>query len=37
MKSIWHSFDTVEGQIGLVEQHVSWEVPYNQYWLHVGA
>ena len=37
MKSIWHSFGTVEGQIGLLEQHPRWQVPYNQYALHVGA
>jgi hypothetical protein len=28
---------TVEGQIGLLEQHPRWQVAYNQYVLHVGA
>jgi hypothetical protein len=30
-------FGTVEGQIGMVEQHFRWEVLYNLYVLHVGA
>ena len=37
MKSFCHSFGTVEGQIGLLEQHSRWQVLYNQYALHVGA
>lgn len=37
VNSIWHSFGTVEGQIGLVERHFRWEVLYNHCALHVGA
>ena len=37
MKLFWHSFGTVEGHIGLLEQHSRSQVPYNQYALLVGA
>jgi hypothetical protein len=37
VKSIWHSFGTVGGQIGPMEQQFCWEVLYNHYVLHVGA
>jgi hypothetical protein len=34
---ILHSFGTVGGEIGQMEQQFCWEVPYNLYGLHVGA
>ena len=37
VKSIWHSFGTVRGEIGQMEQQFCWEVLYNLYVLHVGA
>jgi hypothetical protein len=37
MKLFWHSFGTVEGRMGLLEQSSRSQVPYNQYALHVGA
>jgi len=32
-----HSLGAAEGQVGLLEQHLRWEVLYNQLVLHVGA
>jgi hypothetical protein len=37
VKLFWHSFGTVEGQMGLLEQHLRLQVAYNQYALPVGA
>jgi hypothetical protein len=37
VKSTWHSFGTVRGEIGQMEQQFCWEVLYNLYVLHVGA
>jgi hypothetical protein len=37
VKSIWHSFGTVRGEIGQMERQFCREVLYNLYVLHVGA